>query len=388
MEFLNPAILWGLIALAIPALIHLWNGRQGIKISWAASRFLEENENKPVRHIKFEQWLLLLLRLFLLTLLLLILAKLYWDKLSNAEEKRVIHLVEPSREILSEFRFELQQAINKGEEIFLLDQEQNRIENLDQFTMESKNEPMHFGNLLIQKEEIPEEVHLYLSGNESSFTSFFYPVIVRPTLHLSQFFSPVEVNNLIQLNDNKILFINPLNEIEISDETILNAGQIFGATFNYYLDVESEKHAEIIEASLKSLEEVFGLKFKNSEKENAQLYFTEKNLIDPKPEWIYWKTGDLTEEQYGNIYPLRAFEKGAMSIEAYQEIPEQIMTDLLDFLNIKGKSFRLNEVQIQSRFHLLDQDQKPTQANTFEILWLLLLLVLVIERIFSNKLRL
>jgi hypothetical protein len=388
MEFLNPAILWGLIALGIPVLIHLWNGRQGIKIAWAASRFLEENENKPVRHIKFEQWLLLLLRLLLLTLLLLILAKLFWDKLDKDEEIRVMHLVEPSGELLSEFRFELQQALNNGEEVFLLDQDQNRLGDLDQFTMESKNKPVRFGNLLTQKEEIPEEIHLYLSGNESSFASFFYPVSVMPTLHVAQFSSSKNTNNLIQLNGDKILFINEINQIEISDKPILNSGQVYDSSFNYYIDLKSEKHAEIIEASLKSIQEVYNLEFNHSEEEDAQLHFTDRSMIDPKPDRIYWKIGDFEQAQFDNFYHLRAFERGALSMEAYEEIPEQIMTDLLDFLEIRGEDIRLNESQIQSRFHLLDLDQKTNQANTFEILWLLFLLVLVVERVLSNKSRL
>lgn len=388
MEFLNPAILWGLFALGIPVLIHLWNGRQGIKIAWAAVRFLEENENKPVRHIKFEQWLLLLLRLLLLTLLVLILAKLFWDKIGKDEEKRVIHLVEPSEEPLSEFRFELQQAINNGEEVFWLDQDQNRIGDLDLFTTETKNQPIRFGSILTQKEEIPEEVHLYLSGIERSFGSYFYPVTVIPTLHLAQFSSPNQVNNLIQLDDNKVLFINELNQIEISDKPIPNPGQIYGSSFNYYLDVESAKDVEIIEASLKSIHEVFGLEFKMSEEENAQLYFSDKLLVDPKPDRIYWKTGNFETEQFDNIYHLKAIERGALSMEAYAEIPEQIMADLLDFLEIKGEGIQLNESQIQSRFHLLNLEQKPTQANTFEILWLLFLLVLIVERVLANKSRL
>jgi len=385
MEFLNPAILWGLIALGIPVLIHLWNGRQGIKIAWAASRFLEENENKPVRHIKFEQWLLLFLRILLVALLVFLLARLFWDQLEKGEEKRILHLVEPSRELLSEFRFELQQAINKDEEVIWLDQEQKRIADLDVFTNETKIGTLYFGDLLNQKEDVPDEIHLYLSGNEASFGSNFYPITVMPTVHLAQFPTTKRINHSIQLNDNKLLFINDLNQIEISDVVKVNPGKTFASSFNYFLDFQNDKHTEIIEASLNSLQAVFGLEFNPSDPESAQLYFTDKPMEDTKPEKIYWKTGSFEQEQFDNIYQLRTFDRGVLSIEAYEEIPEQILTDLLDFLEIKGKPIQLNQKQIQTRFKFIDHDSKTMQANTFEILWLLFLLVLVVERIIANK---
>ena len=269
-----------------------------------------------------------------------------------------------------------------------MDQEQKRIEDLESFTFESKNEPIYFGNILALKEEMPEQVHLYLTGNEESFGANFYPVTITPTIHISEF-APFKRNrNLIQLNNNKYLFINDLNQIEIGDTPVEIPGKIYDATFNYYLDLKSEKHSDITEASLKSLQDVFDLEFRISEKENAQLHFTDKSLVDPKRDRIYWKTGEFVKEQYDNIYHLRAFDRGDISMEAYAEIPELIMTDLLDFLEIKGEGIQLNKSQFQRKFHLLDLDQKPTKANTFEILWVLFLFVLLAERVFANKSRL
>lgn len=384
MDFLNPAILWGLAALGIPVLIHLWNGRKGITMAWAAVRFLEENNNKPARHIKFDQWMLLMVRLLLLALLVLLLSKLVWATSSNPKEKKVIHLVEPSMELLAEFKFELQQAINKGEQVFWLDQQQTELHDIESFSPMSENGPIYFGNLLTNKEDAVDNIHLYLSGYESAIEGNFIPVTVNPTLYVSNFSSPKKSTNLIQVSPNKLLYINELNQLELSDEPVENPGQVYDGTFTYFLDLESEKQVEIIKASLQAIYDVFELEFEESTNEDAQLYFTDQSKIDPKPDRIYWKTGNFEREQYANIYHLRGLDRGIVSIEAYEELPEQIVNDLLDFLEIKREHTRLTASQLQSRFHLLEVEQKPTQANTYEILWVLFLFVLVVERLLSN----
>jgi hypothetical protein len=71
MIFLNPAILFGLLAASIPVLIHLLNLRKLKKIEFSTLAFLKELQKNKIRKIKIKQWLLLALRvsiiLFLVT---------------------------------------------------------------------------------------------------------------------------------------------------------------------------------------------------------------------------------------------------------------------------------------------------------------------------------
>ncbi len=69
MTFLNPAVLFGLIATAIPVLIHLLNLRKLKKIDFSTLSFLKELQKNKIRKVKLKQWLLLVLR-FLIILLL------------------------------------------------------------------------------------------------------------------------------------------------------------------------------------------------------------------------------------------------------------------------------------------------------------------------------
>jgi len=69
MTFLNPAILFGLLAASIPVLIHLLNLRKLKKIEFSTLRFLKELQKNKIRRIKLKQWLLLALRVMIILML-------------------------------------------------------------------------------------------------------------------------------------------------------------------------------------------------------------------------------------------------------------------------------------------------------------------------------
>ncbi len=71
MIFLNPAVLFGLLAASIPVLIHLLNLRKLKRVDFSTLAFLKELQKNKIRKIKLKQWLLMALRmgiiLFLVT---------------------------------------------------------------------------------------------------------------------------------------------------------------------------------------------------------------------------------------------------------------------------------------------------------------------------------
>jgi len=66
MTFLNPAILFGLLAASIPIIIHLLNLRKLKKIDFSTLQFLKELQKNKIRKIKIKQWLLLALRVLII----------------------------------------------------------------------------------------------------------------------------------------------------------------------------------------------------------------------------------------------------------------------------------------------------------------------------------
>lgn len=75
MIFLNPSILLGLLAAAIPVLIHFLNLRKLQRVEFSTLSFLKELQKTKIRRIKFKQWLLLALRLMIILLLVMAFAR-------------------------------------------------------------------------------------------------------------------------------------------------------------------------------------------------------------------------------------------------------------------------------------------------------------------------
>ena len=77
MIYQNPQILYALLALAIPIIIHLFNFRKHEKIYFSSIRFLEEIKTKNKKKRNLKNLLILLSRLLALAFLIIAFAKPY-----------------------------------------------------------------------------------------------------------------------------------------------------------------------------------------------------------------------------------------------------------------------------------------------------------------------
>jgi hypothetical protein len=75
MSFINPLFLYGLFALAIPILIHLFNLRKTKKVYFSNTRFLRMAKEASARKRKLKHYLILLSRLFFIFFLVLAFAQ-------------------------------------------------------------------------------------------------------------------------------------------------------------------------------------------------------------------------------------------------------------------------------------------------------------------------
>ena len=75
MAFLNPLVLIGLLAAAIPILVHLFNFRRPQRMDFPSLRFVRELERKAMRRVRVRQWLLLALRTLAIMALVLAFAR-------------------------------------------------------------------------------------------------------------------------------------------------------------------------------------------------------------------------------------------------------------------------------------------------------------------------
>ncbi|MDN5202324.1 BatA domain-containing protein [Fulvivirgaceae bacterium BMA10] len=94
-QLINPIYLFGLLALAVPVAIHLWNRKEGNVIKIASVELLEERETPRSSNVKLNQILLFVLRLLILIFLTLIIVEIRFGKTIKAMEENTLVLVEP-----------------------------------------------------------------------------------------------------------------------------------------------------------------------------------------------------------------------------------------------------------------------------------------------------
>lgn len=75
MGFLNPILLLGVLAAAIPLLIHLWSRRQAKRVDFSSLMFLLVAHRQNVRRVQLKNLLILFLRVAIITLIALALAR-------------------------------------------------------------------------------------------------------------------------------------------------------------------------------------------------------------------------------------------------------------------------------------------------------------------------
>lgn len=75
MSFLNPFFLFGLVALAVPVIIHFINLRKPQKLAFSTTAFFRELQRSTIRRLKIKKWLLLAMRALAVLLLALALAR-------------------------------------------------------------------------------------------------------------------------------------------------------------------------------------------------------------------------------------------------------------------------------------------------------------------------
>jgi len=75
LTFLNPAILWGLAAVSIPIIIHIFNLKRTKKIEFSTLMFLKEIQQSKYKKIKLKQLLILLCRIAFIIFLILAFAR-------------------------------------------------------------------------------------------------------------------------------------------------------------------------------------------------------------------------------------------------------------------------------------------------------------------------
>ncbi len=95
MIFGTTAYFLGLLAIAIPIVIHLWSKKTRKTIPFGTIRFLSEDDTQAIKSLIPTEWLLLSLRIMIFVILVLIMSEPLWNK---SAQKTEIVLIDPDYE--------------------------------------------------------------------------------------------------------------------------------------------------------------------------------------------------------------------------------------------------------------------------------------------------
>jgi len=383
MEALQPIFLWGLLGLSIPVLIHLWNGRRGKVLDWAAMNWLSGQESQSSRSVKLEQWLLLLVRMLLLILLVLLAVGLWFDFLEKSESKLIVHLVEPRVGVAEEFRFELEQAIEHGESVYWL------AEGLPDYEAGILPE-MNSGSFSIQQglDQLPinlDSLHFYsegLAGNDLKET-LYVPEI--PILHLQTLDDRSYSRDQIELDSVRFLSVNEMGMLEVNSggESSRNPAYSGSVGFRFLLE-DAKKESQFL-AAFAAITEVYGLSF--TEKSDGEILI----LTDQIPEYPEGNKLYLVAEYTNLILPKNIQPIENQTVMYWEEVIEKgllpglILEPLVDFLGIHPKEARLSPNQLAQRFVKIPESKSGILPNTNGILLVLFLALFGLERYLANR---
>ncbi|GAA0880356.1 hypothetical protein GCM10009119_33260 [Algoriphagus jejuensis] len=387
MEWIQPAFFWALLGISVPLAIHFWNGRKGKVIAWAATAWLNPQESQSSKSFRLDQWLLLLVRILLWILLVLLAVGLWWKSSGPSDSPKIVHLLVPNSQVESEFRFELEQALERGEDVFWLaeDLPDYELGESPEVGFQSEN-VQEYLNLLPQT---LDSLHLYSSGMEVEIPQAMLWVPVKPEVHLAtQLSPPVFSKKVIKLESGSYLGLNEAGAlISIPVEAAFSADLIAfsGAIPLYFSLSDSDKKANL-QAALTALTTVYGLTFEEVSGQDAKVVFADQAMEESEDGKLYFYTPateipkSKLQISLGNSVTLpweEAIDKGIL--------PELILTPMVEYLGISPKEVRMSKRNFEQKFVEIPKAKQSVAANTTELFLVLIVLVFGLERFLAYR---
>ncbi len=379
MGVLFPYFLTGLVALAVPVIIHLWSKSTRKSVDFGSIRFLRETETKTMRSIMPSQWLLLLLRMILIALLVLLMAEPFMQR--KIAEVNTMYLVDPKYKDLAWFQ-SFKDSLSEGEQAFWL---ANGFPDLSE---EVSDEATDYWQLLADPPSLNVKKTVVISpllmkdfqGVKASFP-VKYEWMKLPS-------DPLAESMLSYQKNGQSFQVNTTFDEWKTVHTLEKTSGAEPIVISYYLQYspEFELYRKMFETALNTLNELSALTINQS-----------SNIADA--DWIFWLSKESIPTQ-ANIVSIDSMsvkkwkKVGAKRIHISndwsmqdavdQNLPKKLLTLLsptipndIDQRTMDLDSFMYNEVE--------QNEIRYAKQNSSSIFWVLLLVGLIVERWVSHK---
>lgn len=391
MEILNPLMFWGILAISIPIIIHFWHQKKGKVIEWAASQWLIEKKLQQSRGLRLDNWLLLLLRCLLLLLLCFFLSKPILNWLNKDEKLTKIHLIQPNDLVLSNFKFEIENAIKNGEKCYWIDSKTTQINDLKQKPFSDNFDANLLQNSLnnIGSKIENENLELYFISSKSleNLPQIFVPTSFN--LHIIADTNSTQKTNFLSFSNNKKLFVDASNQLKVSMNA--NGKQIHVGAIKVLLKNNQVQERQSIKAALKALTDVYQFEFEIDEKEdenkNYEIVFDNKmpqtthlfNVL-----YFYSGTNLMKKsnfpEQENIIYLPNLLLPQTSEIVFNGNLPEFLGEAFIKHFDLQPTKKTLSNQQINSLFKAQTSTLKAMNQWFSKAIILIFILLLSVER--------
>ncbi|MET7257633.1 BatA domain-containing protein [Dyadobacter fermentans] len=355
MAFLQPYMLWGMLAAAVPVVVHFWYQKRGKTIEWAAMRWLGEQTTLQHRGLRLNEVWLMILRCILVILLALIMSKPVADWLTDTGKREVIHLVQADQLVTDTYRFELEKAQRNGEPVYWLGTSPEKADDVARITDVSS-----------QSKYLQQNINALAGGNAKDFRLYF-----RNDGSLkSRVYIPGEYR-LFPVVDS-----SETKQIDLSKNK-----PAYKATIKVLLDYRNAAETQTVRAALAALTEVYGFSFDIQEKvSTARHYewiFTDHPAANPQPGTIYVVSGNAPRwDVPAQIIQLRDRLRMADSeLVESGRLPEWLGDLLVKHLGLKAANAPLSKGQLDALFEKVPASHVQEEAVLRP--WLLLVLILL-----------
>ena len=389
MPFVEPILLWGALAVVIPVIIHFWHQKQGKPLPWAATQWLTEKQQQQSRGFRLDNILLLIIRSLLLILLAILLAQplLNWFTKPSAVQK--IHLVQPSSAVADNFKFELTEALKKGEKVVWADERLSKMDDKPySFQSSTQFDPLHLQTAINQVDAKTDELHLYVTTSQALAD---VPAITLPAkfqLH-TVVDSANQPRNYLAVKDNKKLFINKAGKLTSSpalDPAVkFQSEPVHSGPIRTLLAYRNERERQTVKAALAALTDVYGLDLAIDEKPTPnQAYgweLTDQLPAKPLPQTLLIVSGGLQHTALPNVI----FTNEVLTPQTSErvengQLPEWLGEQLLRHYGLKTNVQPLSQHDTKTVFIPTTKPTTAQHASLQNALFLLFIVLVVVER--------
>lgn len=376
MTFIEPFLLWGALAVAIPIALHFWHQRRGKPLPWAATQWLTERNQQQSRGLRLDNRLLLLLRCLLLILLATLLAQPVLNWLKKTETTRT-HLVQPTALVTDNFRFELDEARKKDEQIVLMDKTIN---------------PLTLQTAINKVSAEHTELHLYVVNSQALADVPAITVPAQFRLHTIAD-SSRKPRPYAALNSRKQLYIDQSGRLVSTaapDPTLsLQPTPVHSGPIRVLLAHSSVQERQTVRAALSALADVYGLTLIIDEKETTTAPYdwvlTDQPLsaLEParNPKTLYIVSGNERTSVTKNVVSTAEMLTPQTSERvANGQLPEWLGEQLIRHYGLTASQPPLSQQALNALFLPSTRPRQTQQANVQNALTLLFVVLLTVER--------